>query len=256
MTASARAVGTAAARPDAPGRPVAARLRAVLDQAEPALRGAAAGLWSSPGLSERYPRYLEAMHGVLLASVPLMERAAARCAELGPRDSSADRLRGYLVQHAAEERGHDAWAIEDLAVLGRDPAAVRDEQPCSDVARLVGPQYYWIEHHHPVALLGYIAVLEGNAPRPGLAERIAGAAGVPDAAVRTVREHADLDAGHTEAIYRLLDSLSLDSAQARAITISALYTADALIDLLTRLTGTPPGHAPRRRALPPPGETA
>jgi hypothetical protein len=231
-------------------------LRAVLGQAEPALRGAAAVLWSEPGLDERYPRYLQAMHGVLRASVPLMERAAARCAELDPRDPSADRLRGYLVHHAAEERGHDVWAMEDLALLGGDPAAVRDEQPWSEVAALVGPQYYWIEHYHPVALLGYIAVLEGNAPRPGLAEWISAATGVPDAAVRTVREHADLDTGHTEAIYRLLDSLSLDSVQARAVTVSALYTADALIDLLTRLTGTPPGHRPRRRAPHPPGETA
>jgi hypothetical protein len=256
VTASAWATGAAATWPDSPGRPVAARLRAVLDQAEPALRGAAAGLWSAPGLGERYPRYLQAMHGVLRASVPLMERAAARCAEFLPQDPSTDRLRDYLVQHAGEERGHDAWAREDLALLGGDLAAACDEQPWPDAAALVGPQYYWIEHHHPVALLGYIAVLEGNAPRPGLAEWIAAGAGVPDAALRTVREHADLDTGHTEAIYRLLDSLHLDAAQERAVTVSALYTADALIRLLNRLTETAPGRRLRRTAPPNPGETA
>jgi len=36
----------------------------------------------------------------------------------------------------------------------------------------VGAQYYWIHHFHPVALLGYIAVLEGRPPSPTLVEEL------------------------------------------------------------------------------------
>lgn len=231
------------------------RLRAVLDQAEPALRAAAAELWSAPGLTERYPRYLEAMHGVLRASVPLMLRASERCAALAPQDPVAAPLRDYLIEHAAEEYGHDVWLLEDLGLLGADADAVRDRQPGPAVARLVGPQYFWIEHHHPVALLGYIAVLEGNAPHPALAARIARTASLPAAAVRTIREHAELDGGHTAQLHRLLDSLRLGPDRARAVTVSALHTADALAALLTGLTRPGPD-TDRRRAPTPSGAPA
>ena len=236
-------------RPDPDTRQSSAmtRLRVLLSRTEPALRAASAELWSQPGLAQRYPRYLHAMHGVLRASVPLMERAALRCAELESCDPCAGRLRRYLETHAAEERDHDAWLLDDLAALGGDRAAVIEEQPCAAVARLVGPQYYWIEHHHPVALLGYIAVLEGNAPHTGLAAWIAGAAEVPDSALRTVREHAELDTAHTEDIHRLLDDLALTDGQVRAITVSALCTAQALIGLFDHLVRIAPGRAPARR---------
>ena len=34
-------------------------------------------------------------------------------------------------------------------------------------AALVGAQYYWIRHVHPVALLGYVMLLEGYPPSAG-----------------------------------------------------------------------------------------
>ena len=38
--------------------------------------------------------------------------------------------------------------------------------PPPSVAGLVGSQYYWILHHHPVAFLGYVALMEGYPPTP------------------------------------------------------------------------------------------
>lgn len=219
-------------------------LRTKFAQAAPALRAASAELWLAPGLGRRYPAYLRAMHGVVRTSVPLMELAARRCAELGPGDPVCAPLRRYLETHVAEEHGHDDWLSADLAVLGGDPAAALAEPPSPAVARLVGAQYYWIEHHHPVALLGYIAVLEGNAPTAALADWITSAGGLPDAAVRTVREHADLDAGHTEAVFELFDALPLTAAQLNAVAISGLHTAHALTALYAHLL-RPAGAATR-----------
>jgi Iron-containing redox enzyme len=217
-------------------RPAAGKvLRIKLEQADPVLRAAAAALWWADGLGERYPRYLWAMHGVIRASVPLMQAAAARCAELSDADPVAAPLREYLRLHIAEERDHDEWLLQDLAALGVDPAAVRTEQPPLTVARLVGPQYYWIEHHHPVALLGYMAVLESNSPHARLADHIMAEGRVPEAAVRTVRAHAALDPGHSDAIFELLDALPLTGAQASAVTISALSTVEALIALFVHI---------------------
>lgn len=215
-----------------PGRSTALRTKLAL--ATPALRTMSATLWQEAGLRERYPEYLRAMHGVIRASVPLMELAARHCVRLGRRDPVAGPLREYLKRHIVEEREHDEWLLADLAALGRDPVAVRAAQPPPAVARLVGPQYYWIEHYHPVTLLGYIAVLEGNAPHTALADRIVAATGLPEAAVRTIRAHAELDAGHSAEVVHLLDRLPLTAAQSEAVAVSALCTVNALVDLFTR----------------------
>ncbi|MGW6012206.1 iron-containing redox enzyme family protein [Streptomyces sp. NPDC055210] len=231
----------------------AAGLRARLALTEPMVRAATDALWRPTGLGPRYATYLAVMHGVIRASVPLMERAATLCAALRPHDPVAAPLERYLRVHAEEERGHDDWLLADLAALGDTAlgdtaladtalgdtaAAVAVEQPPPSTARFVGAQYYWIEHHHPVALLGYIAVLESNAPAPRLADHIA-SSGVPEASLHTVRAHAELDDGHTADLFELLDALPLTPVLRRAVTTSALHTVDGLIGLFTRIAGEP-----------------
>ncbi|MFG2332644.1 iron-containing redox enzyme family protein [Streptomyces sp. NPDC048604] len=204
--------------------------------AAPALDAATAALWRPTGLRRRYVRYLVAMHALVRASVPLLERAAARCAALD--EPAAPRLATYCLRHAEEERGHDAWLLDDLAAAGAGPAAV----PPAEVVELAGSQYYRIEHEHPVALLGYMAVLEGHAPSPTLAGRLAAATGLPDAAFRTVREHAELDGGHADEIHRVLDELPLSSGERTVVCVSALHTADLLARLFLSLAAEPGGH--------------
>lgn len=201
-------------------------LRMTLELAAPALDHAANHLWRPAGLARRYRAYLVAMHQIVRASVPLMELAARRSD--GP-------LRAYLAEHVEEERHHDDWLLADLAAAGGDPGLVNAAAPPLAVARLVGAQYYWIEHWHPPCLLGYIAALEGNAPAPALADHLAAAAGLPPAAFRTLRHHADVDTGHSDAVFDLLDRLPLSAPQARAVTVNALSTVTALTDLFDHL---------------------
>lgn len=201
-----------------------------------ALRSATALLWRPDGLRQRYPRYLAAMYALVRASVPLLERAAGRCAELD--DPAARTLAAYYTRHAEEERDHDAWLLEDLAAAGAGPAAV----PPPAVVELAGAQYYRIEHEHPVALLGYIAVLEGNAPGPRLADRLAETTGLPGGAFRTLREHAELDGGHLDDLHRVLDALAPPPERQTAVSVSALHTANLLTRLFLTLAADPGGH--------------
>ncbi|GLX16537.1 MULTISPECIES: iron-containing redox enzyme family protein [Streptomyces] len=198
-----------------------------------ALRAATAVLWRPDGLRQRYLRYLAAMYPLVRASVPLLERAAERCAELD--DPAARTLAAYCTRHAEEEHGHDTWLLEDLAAAGAGPPAV----PHPLVVELAGAQYYRIEHEHPIALLGYVAVLEGNAPGPRLADRLAEATGLPDAAFRTLREHAELDGGHLDDLHRVLDALAPTPTQQTAVSVSALHTADLLTRLFLSLADNP-----------------
>ncbi|WP_406447723.1 iron-containing redox enzyme family protein [Streptomyces sp. NBC_00876] len=218
--------------------PAVASLRLELSLVQPVLRSAAARMWrSDAGLAGRYRHYLRAMHQVIRASVPLMERAAARCGAL-PRDPVAPPLARYLRAHAEQERGHDEWLLTDAAAAGGAPDELTGAAPPAHVAALVGAQYYWIEHSHPVALLGYIAVLEGNAPAPGLAGRLARGTGLPPAAFETVRLHADLDDGHSADLDRLLGRLPLDAEQRSLVAVSALHTVAALAELFDRIAAS------------------
>jgi hypothetical protein len=218
-------------------------LRTKLALTAPALHHATHALWRphdphDTTLPARYHRYLRAMHALTTASVPLLERAAARCARLD--DPAAPHLAAYYTRHADEERGHDTWLLEDLAAAGA-PAPHPLPPPPPLVAELAGAQYYRIEHRHPAALLGYLAVLEGNAPAPGLADHLAARTGLPDAAFRTVRAHAHLDTGHLADLHHLLDELPLTDHQLTETAVSALHTATTLARLFHHLAADPEG---------------
>lgn len=215
--------------------PAGRELRTVLGLLGPALRAGAGALWRPDGLAERYQRYLVVMHEVVRASVPLLGLALGHCERADPADQVARRMRDQLPAHIAEELHHDDWLLRDMAVTGLDPATAVARPPSEIVARLVGAQYYWINHYHPVCLLGYIAVLESNAPAPRLAGHLAARTGLPPEAFFTLHHHAEVDTGHSAAIFGLLDRLDLDQSQRLAVRTSALHTARALIELFDSL---------------------
>ncbi|MGN9844160.1 hypothetical protein ACTMTI_39145 [Nonomuraea sp. H19] len=203
-------------------------LRATISLAEPALLAASARLWRANDLGRRYPEYLRVMHAVIQATVPLLTAARDRSHDLGH-----DRLAGYFEEHAREEAGHDEWLKEDLAAIGQPTTGT----PPPVVAELVGPQYYWVLHHHPVSLLGYIAVMEGHPPTAALITHLERLTGYPRAAFRTMRSHAELDIEHRDAVDHLLDQLTLDSTTGLALRTSALHSMRMTTELFSRLAG-------------------
>lgn len=157
--------------------------------------------------------------------MPLTEAAFARSLELSNADPLAAPLARYLEEHVDEELGHDETLLEDLEVLGIDRASVVERMPPPSVAALVGSQYYWILHFHPVAFLGYVALMEGYPPTPELIETLVARTGYPREAFQTYLEHADLDPGHRDRLDRTIDSLPLDEWHETALGISAIGTA-------------------------------
>ncbi|GAA0947115.1 iron-containing redox enzyme family protein [Nonomuraea longicatena] len=218
-------------------------LRATLSMAAPALHAASARLWQADDLRQRYPEYLRVMHAVIKATVPLL---------LAARDRSGGRLAHYFDAHAHEETGHDEWLAEDLAAIGEPVAAT----PPTLVAELVGAQYYWVLHHHPVSLLGYIAVMEGFPPTAALIEHLERRTGYPAPAFRTLRVHAEADIDHRAAVDTLLDRLPLDAETGQALRVSALHSVRKSTELFHCLSGAAdtipvryriPGEPPQNR---------
>lgn len=183
----------------------------------------------------QYIRYLVALHGFVRASVPLMAQAI-RVLENNPRsDPLTQPLLDYYTEHIEEERGHDEWLLEDLESVGLQRQQVLAEPPSPHAAAMVGCQYYWILHHHPVALLGYICVLEGTPPTRGFLEDLQARTGHPRAAFRTLAKHGELDPHHIDEFDNLLDELPLPAAEIDIICTSACVTVQHAVRLFQQL---------------------
>jgi len=177
-----------------------------------------------PRLRELWPEYLILQHQIIRATVPLTEAARQRSLEL-QADPLAPPLADYLEEHVDEELGHDETLLADLELLGVGREEVAGRMPPPAVAALVGGQYYWIRHHHPVAFLGYVALMEGYPPTPDLIETLIERTGYASEAFRTYREHAELDPGHRDRLDRTLDALPLEERHEAVLGISAIATA-------------------------------
>jgi len=211
------------------------RLRAKLELAQPTLAEAAQRLWGSPSVRELYPAYLCTMHMIVRAAVPLMRAALGQARAREGDDGVMESLAVYLERHVQEELGHDGWLEEDLRATGTDPRVLEQMVPSPRIATLVGAQYYWLHHHHPVALLGHIAAIESYPPPVGFAERLCTMTGYPPSAFRTIARHAVLDIRHRREFYEMIDELPLEREHEKVIGLSALHTVQAGVDVLLEL---------------------
>lgn len=185
------------------------------------LSEACTALVEHPRLREVWPEYLVLQHQIIRATVPLTEAALTRAREL----QAEPLLVSYLEEHVGEEIAHDDVLLDDLEVLGLGRDEVLARMPPASVATLVGAQYYWIHHHHPVAFLGYVALMEGYPPTPELIETLTKRTGFAPESFRTFAEHAELDPGHRDHLDSTLDELPLTAEDESAIVTSASTTA-------------------------------
>jgi hypothetical protein len=213
-----------------PAPPAATESRLLREKIElvlPALLATGRQLIGHPGLRGIYPEFLVMTHGMVRASVPLMETALAAARTL-PDDPVAVLLTDYFEHHIPEERDHDEWLLEDLESLGVPRDGALHRIPSATIAALVGAQYYWVQHVHPVGLLGYMALLEGYPPLRQDIDQMQANTGYGPEAFRTLLEHTDLDEHHGDDLDDLLDSLPLTEQQRTLIGVSALTSVQLL----------------------------
>lgn len=176
-----------------------------------------------PKMKSICPDYIYAGYCVSSATVPLMEEAV-RCAKLLPDDPLCKPLIEYLEQHIEEERGHDEWYIRDLAHLGMSREDVLTRIQPSNSAAMIGSQYYWVRHQHPIAFMGYLASIETYPPTVEYVEKLIEDSGLPAAGFETLMMHAKIDIAHKEDIINLLNTLPLTKAHKNMIEMSAFQT--------------------------------
>jgi pyrroloquinoline quinone (PQQ) biosynthesis protein C len=215
-------------------------LRLRIRLAGPLLDAATTPFWTHPRLADLFPLFLRTIHGSVSATVPLMQ-AAIDVLRPRERDRLASMLSAYFERHLVEETDHDEWLLQDLEALGMERQP-RGYIPPPAIARMVGAQYYWIRHAHPVSLLGFFAVLEGHPPTSEHLEDIQQRTGLPSAAFRMLGHHAAADPTHADELFLLADSLPLEPWHSELMGTSALETVAAVCDvfqwLVTRVHPT------------------
>jgi len=211
------------------------RLRRKIELLLPELSRAGRRFVDHPRVRDLYPEYLVHMHWIVRASVPLMEAGRAQGSTIAASDATAARLAVYFEEHIEEELRHDEWLLEDLEALGWDRTTVLERVPSPTVAGVVGAQYYWIFHYHPVALLGYSMLLEGYPPGPEDVDLLITKTGYGPDAFRTMRGHAELDPGHADELAATIDGLGLTPGQSAVLGLSAMSTAHGLARVLDEL---------------------
>ncbi|MBU2359900.1 MAG: iron-containing redox enzyme family protein [Alphaproteobacteria bacterium] len=220
---------------DGTTRPASVQIRTKLEMFRTGLGQSFAEVWARDDLNVAYPAFLGMVYQIIRASVPLMEAARLEAERRSGEDAICGPLAAYFAKHIPEERHHDVWTLEDLGAIGQDTDAIAQAMPQADVAQMVGAQYYWIHHHHPVVLLGYISVLEGQPPSVAHIDRVQARSGLPDAAFRTYRYHAGVDPHHKDDLDALLDSLPLTQREIGWIGVSAIQTLQSYQICVDRL---------------------
>ena len=209
-------------------------LRRKIALLEPGLLEASGAVWLHPRLRDLYPEFLFTVHCITRATAPSMHAAAKRALELADSDPVAAAIAEYLEEHAHEETGHDLWTLDDLKMLGVSPESVLKRVPSPTVAALVGSQYYWIHHFHPVAYLSYVAVLEGPQTLEFL-ESVVERTGLPREALSTHFLHAKLDPHHVKAFDEFVDALPLTAEHHEILGVNAIATVALLQEVFTEL---------------------
>lgn len=202
--------------------------------AEGRLFAATRVFWNHSELPVLLPKFLIQAHILMLSGLTLMAVARDRALAL-PEDEVARALASYLQIHLEEEVGHDRWLLDDIRTLGFEEREVFQAQPSAAAVDLVGAQYFWMMHVHPVAIMGYLVLMEGYAPLASQLEDIRVRSGAPATAFRCLKRHAEDDPEHLAALNSTLDAMDLGVAQARAVAMCAFAAIEGLAAMFEEL---------------------
>jgi hypothetical protein len=213
------------------------RLREKIELVAPSMHRAIHAFWTHPRIQEVFPDFLYTTYCVGRSTVPLLESAFEVANARRDSDPVAACVAHYCARHIPEERHHDENVLDDLAVLGVSRESVARRIPSSTMAALIGAQHYWILNVHPIALLGYLEVLEGEPPVAEFLEHVIQRTGLPRASFRTYFQHADVDQKHRDDLREALDRMPLSQEHASILAVSAFQTVELVRRIFEELVG-------------------
>ena len=164
---------------------------------------------------QEYRAFLHDLYHIVWHFCPVMAAAAARCG-----DEFRD-VRYALYERIGEEKGHEAWVLEDIGAMGGDVSAAGAVPPSIPVQAMIAFNYYATERVHPCSVLGMLYMLEVISSVYGgrVSDSIARALGRDVAAggFKFLTSHATLDVDHMASLNLLLKTIRDPAAQSAII---------------------------------------
>lgn len=182
---------------------------------------------------EAYKRYLVNVRYYAQFSPVVMALGASRCVTTHPE------LAGYLLHHADEEKGHDAWALADLEDLGMPAAEALATRPVDSCQALVGYIHFLAGHDRSIGLFGWMFVLEavGNDLGTIAGQKLSEGLGDAKKAVRFVAGHGVADTDHTREIVEQIEKYVTQPADQEAVVHASRVVATLYLRMFRELGG-------------------
>jgi len=162
-----------------------------------------------------YQAFLHDLYHVVWHFCPVMAAAAARC------DDRFREVRYELYDRIAEEKGHEAWVLEDVEAMGGDVSLVKSSPPSAPVQAMIAFNYYGAERVHPCSALGMLYMLEVVSSVYGgrVSDSIARKLGreVDSGGFKFLSSHATMDVDHMAKLNRLVKTIADPLAQAAIV---------------------------------------
>ena len=148
---------------------------------------------SGKNVKELYVGYIRSAYHFVVNTSSFTPLAARRM------DPKHLKIRKWILEHSAEEMGHELMALKDLERLGLDRDKIIGERPPIGVVMWTSFFHYKVTIDDPFAAFGVLYFLEGLAQSlapqllPSIMEALSGE---EKKAITFLREHGELDADH------------------------------------------------------------
>jgi pyrroloquinoline quinone (PQQ) biosynthesis protein C len=138
-----------------------------------------------------------------------------------------------LMRHALAESGHELLCLNDIEALGEDVSSIPFERPLPATFALRASIVHMIEHHEPIACLGYMFQLEYTPTQLGQKYMAAlGNSGIPRDAMTFLAEHAEVDVAHCKLMEMYCEKLVRTLEQLDDVLYMQRVTAELYAKML------------------------
>jgi pyrroloquinoline quinone (PQQ) biosynthesis protein C len=168
---------------------------------------------------ERYRKLLLELYHVVWHFNPVCAAAASRVSD------EQKQVRYFLYDHMNEEKGHEAWVVNDLEAMGVKGQQVLEYKPTDFLLAMNGYNYWAADRRHPCSVLGMMYALEVIASVYGgpMTAAISDSLLLQgDRGISFISSHATLDAEHMADLRVILNTLQ-DEASKDGIIESTVF---------------------------------
>jgi pyrroloquinoline quinone (PQQ) biosynthesis protein C len=160
---------------------------------------------------QEYRAFLHDLYHIVWHFCPVMAAGAARC------DDRFREVRYELYERIEEEKGHEAWVLEDIEAVGGDVAGACANPPSVPIQAMIAYNYHAAERVHPCSVLGMLYMLEvvSSVYAGRTSESIASALRreVDAGGFKFLSSHSTLDADHLAKLNVLIKKVDDPAAQ-------------------------------------------